>query len=160
MGMLASLKLVSGSAFKRHKANLAEMEVPEDAPSFALDKAWLELHSVLREMPKPLCLALQGDRPTYGRLLVAAGGDPGVYGMEADEEADDCYLGYVSPALVKKLADALEALSEEDVLAAIKVAGWPSKKADQRYHRTCLGELRAAYRTAAESGAALMVLIS
>ena len=161
MGVLASLRIVTAAAFKRHKANLVELEVPEDAPSFALDQAWLALHAVLREMPKPLRLALQGDRPAYGRLLVAADGDPGLYGLEMeDEEADDCYIGYVTPGLVRRLATALEALPEDDLLAAIKAAGWPSRKTDQRLYRACLAELRMAYRTAADCGAALMVLIA
>lgn len=165
MGLAASLKVIPAALFKRHKDDLAELEVPADVSSFWLDKAWAELHTAMREMPKPLCLAVMGDHPVCGRL------DGGLLRGSADElddededrdddDEEDCYIGYASPALVKRLHSALDQLSDDELLTAIKSAGWPCRKSDQRNYRASFAELKSAYRTAAESGAAVMVVIT
>lgn len=67
MGLIASLEIVPAAVFKRHKRALEKLEVPAGASSFSLDKAWLQFHTTLRAMPKPLCLSISGDQ-AMGKL--------------------------------------------------------------------------------------------
>lgn len=168
MGLIACMKVVPAEAFNRHKKDLTKLDGAAKEPSFNLDKAWLEFHTALREGPKPLCLMISGDSPAYGKLeggLVRAAGavpltDEELEDESLDEEQDDFYLGYASPGLVKKVVEALPKLSEEKLFAAIKAAGWPCRKGDQKYYRFALVEMRKAYRAAAKNGDALEILIT
>lgn len=158
MGLAASMKVIPAALFEQYKSDLADLDVPRDAASFWLDKAWLELHTTLRRMPKPLCLAVSGDCPVDGQLdggLIPDGE------VESDDEGeDDCYIGYASPKLVPKVGRALGQLSENELLAAIQAEGWPSRISDQRSYRVAFDTLKTAYHTAAEAGDALLVVIT
>jgi hypothetical protein len=159
------MSVIPAAAFKQHKDNLTGLEVPADAPKFWLNKLWLEFHTALRGMPKPLCLAISGDHPVYGRLdggLLRAGDDTPDDEVEEmdDEDGDDGYFGVASPALVKRLDAALGQFSDAELLAAIKSAGWPRKKGASRHYGSSFDQLRKAYRAAAETGAAVMVVIT
>jgi hypothetical protein len=172
MGMVASLDVVPAAAFRRHKPALAELEIPSNASSFQLDKAWLELHCALRGMPKPLCLAISGDCPCYSRLEGGLVGIPGELDVDDEEwekleqkweeEGIDtsCYIGFFSPAFVKKLDRALGKLTEEALFAAIKTAGRSLNKGDQKYLRSAFRELKKACQVAAKKGDALRILIT
>jgi hypothetical protein len=156
MAMVASVEAVPAATFRRHKRALAELEIPAGAASFQLDKAWLQLHCALRGMPKPLCLAISGDCPAYSRL------EGGLLGMPGELDVDDeewekleqkwleegidtsCYIGFFSPALVKKLDRALGKLTEEELFAAIKTDGWSLHKGDKKYYGFAFGELKRA----------------
>lgn len=173
MGMVASLDVVPAATFRRNKSALAELEIHAGAASFGIDKAWLQLHCALRGMPKPLCLAISGDCPSYSRL------EGGLLGLPGEEEVDDekewekleqkwleegidtsCYIGYFSPALVKKLDRALGKLTEEELFAAIKTDGWPLLKGDKKYYGFAFGELKKACQVAAKKGDALRIMIT
>jgi len=172
MGMIASLEAVPAASFRRHKSALAELELPADSASFQLDKAWLQLHCALRGMPKPLCLAISGDCPTYSRLEGGLVGMPGELDVDDEEwekleqkweeEGIDtsCYIGFFSPALVKKLDRALGKLTEEALFAAIKTAGWSLKRGDKKYYGFAFGELKKACQVAAKKGDALRIMIT
>ena len=157
------MTVVPAALFRRGKGDLANLEVPAKAAAFRLDKAWVELHSALRRLPKPLPLAIAGDRPVGTRLddgLLRERDDDSDEEDESEDDGDDCYFGYASPALVKKVDRALGQLSEAELLTAIAAAGWASvKKADQRYYLAAFGELMKAYSRASAEGAALMILI-
>ncbi|MBA4190757.1 MAG: hypothetical protein C0467_22455 [Planctomycetaceae bacterium] len=165
MGLVASLEVVPAVVFKRHKDALAELVAPPGAPTFWLDKSWLQFHTTLRARPKPLCLAISGDHSACGRLegglVRAQGEEPGGDGDESEDElGDDFYLGYASPALVQKVDQALEKLTEETMLAAIKAAGWSLGTGGKKYYGTAFRELKKAYRAAAKQKDALQVLIT
>jgi hypothetical protein len=165
MGLVASIQIVPAAVFKRHKSALEELEVPAGAPSFWLDKAWLQFHTTLRAMPKPLCLAISGDHSACGRLegglVRAQGEEPGDDEDESEDElGDDFYLGYASPALVQKVNQALGKLTEEKMLAAIKGAGWSLGTGGKKYYGTAFRELKKAYRAAAKKKDALQVIIT
>jgi hypothetical protein len=168
MGLVATMKVLPAAAFRRHKKDLTKLKNGTEGPSFELDKAWLEFHTALRKKPKPLSLAISGDSPAYGKVeggLVRAADarpltDEELEDESLDEEQDDFYLGYASPGLVTKLEKALAKLSEEDLFAAIKTAGWPCRKGDQKYYRFALDAMRKAYRAAAKKGDALEILIT
>jgi hypothetical protein len=168
MGMVASLEVVPAATFRRHKSALAELDIPTGSASFALDKAWLQLHCALRKKPKPLCLAISGDCPAYSRL------EGGLVGTSADMDADDeewekweeegidpsCYIGYFSPAFVKKLNLALGKLSDEQLFAALTAEGFSLRKGDKKYYASAFVELKKACRVAAKKGDALRILIT
>lgn len=165
MGLVASLEVVPAAAFKRHKRALEKLEVPAGAPSFSLDKAWLQFHTTLRAMPRPFCLAISGDHAAYGRLegglVRAQGEEPSDDEDETEDEmGDDFYLGYASPALVQKVDQALRKLTEEKMLAAVKAAGWSLGTGGKKYYGTAFQELKKAYRAAAKKNDALQVLIT
>ena len=172
MGMVASLEVVPAASFQRHKSTLAELEIPANAASFQLDKAWLQLHCALRGLPKPLSLAISGDCPCYSRLEGGLVGMPGELDMNDDEwekleqKWDDegidpsCYIGFFSPALVKKLDRALGKLTEEALFAAIKTAGWSLNKGDKKYYGLAFRELKKACQVAAKKEDALRILIT
>ena len=46
-----------------------------------------------------------------------------------------------------------------DLLEAIKEAGWPYGKRDQKYYRSAIQELKNAYREAVADGAAIQIFI-
>jgi hypothetical protein len=160
MGLTASIRVIPAALFNQHKGDLENLTVPVDAKSFGLDKAWVELHAVLRGMGKPLSLAAQGDCPAVGSLDSERLHGPAEDDEEDWDAVDGCYLGYASPTCVTKVNRALGELAENDLLTAIKAAGWPSGKGDQQYYRSASGKLRKAYSTAAAAGAALAILIT
>ena len=159
MGLRASMKVIPAALFKQHKDDLAELDVPKGATAFSID-AWLEIQSVLRAKPKPLKLAISGDRPIDGKLegglLRTSSGEADDDDTDDDDDGDDCYIGYASPTLVKKLDAALATLDESELLADIKAAGLSGKSE----YRKSFAILRKAYATAAESGAAILVIIT
>lgn len=163
MGLAASMRVLPADLYEQYKDTTDDCPSPEACGArFSLDRAWQELHEAFRGMPKPLPLAVSGDRPFRSRLDdgLLRGGNPDS-DEEWDENEEDCYFGYASPALVKKLDRALEQLSEDEVLAAITAAGWDcTKKSDQKYYLSAFKELRKAYRTAAPEGAALLIVIT
>ena len=161
MGLVATIKIVPASVFRRNRSALEELKVPPGASSFSLDKAWLQFHTTLRAMPKPLCLVISGDHAACGRLeggLVRAQGEEP--SDDEDELADDFYLGYASPALVKKVDQALGKLTDEKMLAAIRAAGWSLGTGGKKYYGTAFRELKKAYRAAAKKNDALEVIIT
>ena len=165
MGLVASLEVVPSAVFKRHKTALDKLDVPGGASSFALDKAWLQFHTTFRVMPKPLCLAISGDHAAYGRLegglVRALGEEPRDDEDEREEElGDDFYLGYASPALVQKVDQALRSFTEEQMLTAVKAAGWSLGTGGKKYYGTAFRELKKAYKAAAKKKDALQVLIT
>ncbi len=162
MGLIASMTVVPAAVFRRGKGDLANLEVPAKAATFRLDKAWVELHAALRQLPKPLPMAIAGDHPVGTRLDdgLLGGCDDDSDEEENYEDVEDCYVGYASPSLVKKVDPALRQLSDAELLAAIGAAGWANvKKAEQRYCLATFAELKKAYSRAGAEGAALMILI-
>ncbi len=160
MGLRASMTVIPAALFKQHKDDLAELEVPKGAASFSID-AWLELQSALRAKPKPVKLAISGDRPVDGSLeggLLRTSNDDADDDDEDmdDDDGDGCYIGYASPALVEKLAAALALLDETELLSEIKAAGFTGKSE----HGKSLAMLKKAYSAAAESGAAVLIIIT
>ena len=161
MGLRASMTVIPAALFKRHKDALADLVVPKGAASFPID-AWLEIQSVLGAKPKPLKLAFSGDRPVDGKLedgLLRTSSDDADEDDDDDMDGDDgdgCYIGYASPTLVKKLDAALALLDETELLGEIKAAGFSGKSE----HRKSFANLRKAYGLAAESGSAVLVIIT
>jgi|GEM_PF-5135499 len=159
MGLSGLMKVIPAALFERHKDDLAELEVPDDAHEFHLD-AWHELYSGLYAMPRPLRMTITGDHPVGTTLDDGLLRDASDDDDDDDENDGDCYFGYASPELVKQLDAALGHVDEAELMTEIKTSGFPSKVSEQKLYRKSFAELRKAYRKAADSGAAILIAIT
>jgi hypothetical protein len=146
MGMTASFYLMPREAFERCRENPDGDHFPRGARAFDIDKAHYLFHLVFRGKPEPLNHALQGE-------VCPAGG------LEAPGD-DATHLGYVSPEAVQRIAHALESISLEDVFEEAEQLGWTRVEVSRRrYFELNWQSFIEAYRTAAQEGCALAVLM-
>jgi hypothetical protein len=113
-----------------------------------LDKAWVHLQGALDEIDRSLQLTLRGDRP-----------------MTDDD--DDCTHALVTPAVVKRISKALDAIPKKAFLTAIEADKKEPNAKLQAYHdgwvkELCsrFNDLKAAYRLAAKEDAYIEIFIS
>jgi hypothetical protein len=138
VGLNAYLTVIARSDYRKFpRVN------PTPLAEFALHKGWTPVEAALHGMPKPLGLALRGDRPT----------------LEEFEDDWDAYDAFVTPALARKIDAALARVSDDEFIAALKAAGWSLRKREFAEHLAAFGMLKAAYREAAKRGAYLRVFI-
>jgi hypothetical protein len=143
MGVRAGLTEIPAELFEQVVAGEAKLP---DEPRHSIDKAWHDFHAVFKVKGPPLSLAIAGDHlhPLSPHSL-----------DEFCEGNHDYYVGFVSPRLVREVADALSTLT---------AAGY--KRCESELfgdHYNC-GEtffpcLKAAYSEAAARQNALMIVI-
>jgi hypothetical protein len=141
MGLSAGLYVIPAEKFARaqQKGSWSRHSWHKCEPWFSLDRTWSEFNDVLEEKPAPLCYAIEGNvRPNPDALDFA----------------------FVSPEVVGRLARALEEMPVKeflDDLARRQGSLW--KESDGRLYTRYFEILRTAYRTAADRGAAVGILI-
>lgn len=138
MGLNADLTVIARGDYRKFPR-----VSPTPLAEFCLNKGWVPLERALRDMPKPLGLALRGDRPT----------------LEEFEDDWDAYDAFVTPALARKIDAALAELADEVYIAAVKSAGWSLRKREHAEHLAALAVLKAAYREAVKQDAYLRIFI-
>ncbi|MBL8797126.1 MAG: hypothetical protein JNM56_24710 [Planctomycetia bacterium] len=138
MGLNANLTVISRGDFRKYPR-----VSPTPLAEFALNKGWTPLELALRGMPKPLSLALRGDRPT----------------LEEFEDDWDAYDAFVTPGLVRRIDVALAGISDADLIAALKTLGFARRKREHPEYIAFFGLLKAAYREAAKRDAYLRIFI-
>src|SRR2546421_12751050 len=141
MGVNGNLTVIPATEFRKVRADPMHY-VPRAAGRFDLYREWLSLQVALDTMGSPLNLALRGNRP-----------------QGPEESWDECYFAYVTPALVKKIGQALGKVTDDQFIAALKAAGWHPRKREHKYYLGALQTLKDAYRSAARQGACLSILI-
>lgn len=138
MGLNADLTVISRTDYRKYPR-----VSPTPLAEFALNKGWTALESALRDMPKPLGLALRGDRPTL-----------------AEFEGDwDAYDAFVTPGLVRRIDAVLAVVSDAEMISALKAVGYARLKRKHAEHLAFFGQLKAAYREAAKRDAYLRIFI-
>jgi hypothetical protein len=140
MGMRATFRVIPGDLFQQKQK---QPVVPHDAPRFDLDKTWLDFHWFARKQPKPMSYLIKGNRSPHGSL----------------DRSDGLYVGYVTPAVVKKLALLIEELSVEQVFEMSNPQWSAMSDREQESYRWSFQQLKDAYRLAANEKAGLMILI-
>eukprot|EP00913_Durusdinium_trenchii_P013373 g12554.t1 len=118
-------------------------ENPAPVAEFELWDGWTPLELALRKMPSPLNLALRGNRPT----------------MEKFEDDWDAYDAFVTPAFVRKVDIALNAVSDDELIAALKEEGFARTKREHPEYLASFACLKEAYREAADQNAYLRIFI-
>jgi hypothetical protein len=138
MGIDATLTVVPRNEARRKQRS-------PDLPRFELYREWNELDRALEKMGPPASLALRGNQ------------------SESEMEEMDAELFLVPPTLVKKISNALAAVSEEKLLVAIheerKKTGWRLRKYEHKGWIAILETLKEAYRLASKQGAYVEVFI-
>jgi Domain of unknown function (DUF1877) len=138
MGMRATLTLIAKEAFKDEQPS-----APEGAPQFDIDKTWGPLHDFFRDQAKPLKYAIQGNRRPYGSLKGSGG----------------LYAAYVTPLVTRRIAQALEAVSWDQVLEGLQQQRRSLRPEDWEYYRWGYQQLKEAYALAALQGAGLWIIM-
>jgi hypothetical protein len=112
-----------------------------------IDKAWHDFHAVFSRLEHPLNLVIAGDclhpQSPHSFQEFCAGGH-------------DFFAGFMSPMLVREIAEALLALSPQ------QLKHWYDELGVGGYDRNfyLFNELKAAYVEAADHGNALIILIA
>jgi len=138
VGLRATLSVISRKEYRKFPR-----VSPAAVAEFDLCKGWTPLELALRTMRQPLGLALRGNRPT----------------LEEFEDDWDAYDAFVTPALVCKVSTALEGVSDGELIAALKAAGFNLRKREHAEHLAAFGLLKAAYREAVKRDAYLRIFI-
>jgi hypothetical protein len=149
MGVRAGLTEISADVYTKVKAggNVSEADL-KDRTWTSLDKTWYGFHNVFKQMAPPLKLTISGDHP---HPLGAPDIDVFVEGADYD-----FYLGFMSPSLVKEIADSLSLLSYTEIAQLFELAGIEFDDYFQHY----LDGMKQAYSQAAENGNALYICIA
>jgi hypothetical protein len=132
MGIEAIITVVPRSEYRKQPRN-------RDLPKFELN-AWGDLDGSLEAIGKPVSMALRGNKPEY---------------------LDSGFV-IVTPALARKIGDALTMISHEQLLALIreqrKKHGWPLRKYEHKRILAAFEMLKDAYQMASQQGAYLEIL--
>jgi hypothetical protein len=144
MGVRAGLTELPRDLFEQVLAG-GEPTLPNE-PRHSIDKAWHEFHSVFKLKGPPLSLVIAGDHlhPLSTHRL-----------DEFSTGNHDYYIGFMSPSLVRDVADALSTVT------AIDYKRWESELFGDRLHcgEAYFSQLKSAYTEAAERQNALMIVI-
>jgi hypothetical protein len=148
MGVRAGLHEITPQAFDEMMAG-GNPDI-SGGKYYALDKAWSEIHDMLKPAGYPLNQAIVGD------VLL-----PGSEHSYEDfyEGKHDWYAGGVTVEMVRKIAKALEAIQVPDV-PEISYRGENDSHVYIDYVGSMFRVLQAAYREASSRGNALMVVIA
>jgi len=144
MGVRATLTEIPSDLFEQVIAG-REPTFP-DQPSHSIDKAWTDFHAVFKVKGPPLSFAIAGDH---------------LYSLSPHRLDDFCdgnheyYIGFVSPRLVREVADVLSTLTETDY----KRSESELFGNDHGYGETFFPVLKAAYTEAAARKNSLMIVI-
>ncbi len=144
MGVRAGLTEIPPALFEQVIAG-GEPKLP-DEPRYSIDKAWNDFHAVFKVKGPPLSLAIAGD---YLHTLSAHSLD------EFCKGDHEYYVGFASPQLVRKVADALATVT------AVDYKQWEGDMFGDQYNcgETFFPYLKAAYKEAAARQNALMIVI-
>jgi hypothetical protein len=149
MGVRASLREISATTFMKLQAGekLDEDDLIEPSSAF-LDIFCRDFHVMFKQADSPLRYIFDGDFPHPSS---AANIDD--YLMNT---ASNYFVGFVSPDLVKEIADALPRLTNTYIKRLAQQAGiiW------QAYHEGYIQEIKDVYIRAARNGSALCVTIA
>lgn len=147
MGISADFTVIPVTEYRKHRSKPDTYLFPTTLAKFELYKEWGTLNSTFSRLPHPLGLAIRGDRPTH----------------ESFEDWEEVYTAFVTPGLVKKINKALQNLTDEDYIAALKARLKEIKTTlrtcEHRFYLTSLQKVRDAYQQAATEGAYLYIFI-
>lgn len=145
MGIRAGLTEITPELFEQIRAG-GESNLPESF-RHSIDKAWHDLHLVLRAQGPPLNLAISGDflHPLSPHTL-----------DEFCEGNHEYYVGFASPSLVQEIAKYLTTVTAADYKR------WESELFGDPYNvgETFFPDLKAAYLDAAARNNALEIVIA
>ncbi|MCI0379413.1 MAG: YfbM family protein [Gemmataceae bacterium] len=144
MGLDASFTVIPLDEFRKYRKDPMHYIFPDTLAKIDLYREWDGLDLALQKMKSPLSLAIRGDQPEG----------------EAYDKGWDAYFAFVTAPLVKKINKALTAVSEEELIAALKEAGLRLRKNEHKDYIGALKGLKAAYRAAAKIKGCLSILIS
>ena len=148
MSVTASLKQISADVYEKVKAGGGIDKEDLDLERTVLSRSWYVLHIVSKQMPPPLRYFMSGD---YVHPL----GAPDIDSFR-QPGYEDFYLGFMSPSLVKQVADDLSLLPREELARFFERAG---KEFDD-YFQHYFDAIKQAYSNAAEKGNALNITIA
>jgi len=145
MGLRAGLTEITSDVFDQ----VAEGREPDLASGkrHSIDKSWYDFHKVFERKAPPLNLTIAGDRlhPLSPHTI-----------EEFCQGNHEYYIGFMSPDLVRAIADALLGLT----LSELKQ--WYEELGVAQYEcaLSFFDELKAAYVESAKRGNALMIVIA
>jgi hypothetical protein len=154
MGVTGCLYIVPAREFVPRANGVIEPQLSVEnahyeGTSYDIEYAWAEFHDVLHDFPFPLNHSIEGDIC------------PDVALHDEWKSEESVWLGFVSPALVRKIARALDRIKPEEMMELLATRGVINggDVLRQRYYSERYERLRAAYRKAAEAKAGLGVLL-
>ena len=148
MGVTAGLCLVPAEEFVPREDGSVMPKLPKDAVWIDLDKAWWEFGEVLRDMPEPLNLAIDGDLCLEEKR------------SEDSRKDDATCLTFVTPGTVAEIARGLEPIDSDEIMEFLEQAklSTPGDEWERETYSEYFEHLKEAYRTAARQGAGLAIL--
>jgi hypothetical protein len=149
MGITAGLCVVPAEEFVPREDGSITPKLPKDCAWFDLDKAWWEFGEVLRDMPEPLNLAIEGDLCLEDSR------------SEDNRQDDATRLSFVTPGTVAEIARGLEPIDANEIMEFLEQArlSTPGDEWERKTYSDYFEHLKEAYRTAAREGAGLGILL-
>ncbi len=147
MGLRAQLLELPARLFADMDQEL-KPQILQQAPVTFLDKSWYELHLLFAEMERPLSEIISGEREYPD-------GSPSLDDFIADK-GHDYYIALTAPLIVQKIAAALAALSDPELIGIANRKGIELDTYTQKH----LDDLKAAYSHAAANGNGTCIVIA
>lgn len=144
MGIRASLAVISAEAL--HEIEMGGNPALDVATRYALDKSWIDFHTLLNDLGPPLSRTIVGDiqHPECTHSIESLGNEY------------DYFCGFASVAIVRKISEELDRMGRVGIRRLYDSSETPVYDVDLSYFE----RLKAAYADAAAGDNGLMVVIA